>query len=100
MEFPMNSTRMTRRTTLAMLGLAPAGAVGAETFLEPLQKPHQIQAGSDASDPRIADALRRLADSIERKQTLTSHLRVDCVIEADKVVQHELTVRFVYVAEA
>ena len=90
---------MTRRTTLAMLGLIPATAVGAETFLEPIEGPYTIQAGSDASPERVAGALERLAASIRSGETLVSGLQVDCSIEPDTVVEHKVSVRFCYQAE-
>lgn len=87
-----------RRTVLAMLGLAPATAVGAETFL-PAPEKAKVQIGRSNREV-IAAAFRRMAENIEAGNVETISFEIHCSIDPDDAVKHSLTTTFFYLPEA
>ncbi len=83
-----------RRTTLAMLGLVPATAVGAETMIDPKNEPTTLLTGHDTSAQQIATALHRLAEQIEAGAVLTERLDFSASLAADTPLMNVLTVSF------
>lgn len=90
---------VSRRTTLAMLGLAPSTVVGAETFLPPIEGRRSGQAGR-TSDKVIAAALRRLAENIEGGTVSATGIEINAAINPNAIVEHALTIRFSHNPEA
>lgn len=88
-----------RRTTLAMLGLVPSAAIGAETMIDPKHKA-DIQTGMDTSPQQIATALKRLAEQIETGNVLTEALDFSASLRADTLLTNRLTVSFWYAPKA
>jgi hypothetical protein len=82
-----------------MLGLAPASAVGAETFLQAPDKPERPNVGADANAATIVNALRRLAENIEAGRVGVGRLDLNAKLLRDEIVEHDLTVGFVYKPE-
>lgn len=87
-----------RRTVLTMLGLAPVGSVGAETFLNPSE--HSVQAGNDTDSAVIAQALHKLAVQIENKTAYVAKLSVHTDVAPCEVVKHTISIDFFYSPEA
>lgn len=92
----------TRRTALAMLGLAPASAVGAETF----NAGHPeisggVQYGGDAyNKERYARAFEQLASEIRSARVDVVSIELRAKLEANSFVdEHDLNVRFRYKPE-
>ncbi len=87
-----------RRTALAMMGLAPVGALGIEGFLKPVKADEDVDLHTCTStcNQTISTAFRKLADAIDRGDVLTSSLRLHSELSASKVMEHMLAVDFVY----
>lgn len=98
----MSITNVSRRTTLAMLGLAPATAVGAETFLNAPEPGHWARPniGNDSSNETVATALRNLADNIVAGKVDVTCLDLNASLKPDEIVYHNLTVTFAHKPEA
>jgi hypothetical protein len=88
---------LSRRTTLAMLGLAPATAVGAETFLPPVEG-GGVQVGF-STDKIMANAFRQLAENIEAGRVCVRSIDLGCSVRSDVVIEHTLTTTFSYEPE-
>lgn len=83
-----------RRSALAMLGLAPAGtAFAIENAIEP-EDPPGIHEGRDCR--KISEALRRLAESIEKSETYVENFKIETEAAADMVITHKFTINFLY----
>lgn len=87
---------MSRRTTLAMLGLALAIAVGAETILIPVVG-GGVQTTSDTSRAMMARAFRKMAENIEAGRIDIVGFDVSCSL---RPVEHVFSTRFIYKPEA
>src|SRR5688572_15273777 len=92
----------TRRTALAMLGLAPAtAAVGSEQFMAAPKKPGEIQSVFGAYTAEdFAGAFENLARNIRAGSVDVDRLRFVSDLSADKIADcHELTLNFRYKPE-
>lgn len=91
----------TRRTALAMLGLAPASAVSAETFIAPPDKPGDVQSVSGAYQrERFAQAFEKLAAELRRDTVMIESLKMSASLEANEIAdRHELVLKFIYMPE-
>lgn len=89
-----------RRTILAVLGLAPA-AIGSEAFANPPDMPGEIQSVSTAfSNERAAKALEALARELRRGSIDTTSINVSSDMTANDIAdQHTLTFRFLHKPE-
>lgn len=90
-----------RRTALAMLGLAPATAVGAETFMNPPDNPGDIQSVSGAyTAERFANALEQLAKEIRRGAVYVESLNLNASLHFNGIAdRHELLLKFLFKPE-
>lgn len=88
----------TRRTALAMLGLASASAVGAETFMSPPPTPGDVQSVSAAYQrERFAQAFEKLASELRRDAVLVESLTLSASLQHDDIAdRHELVLKFAY----
>lgn len=87
-----------RRTALAILGLAPTAAIGSETFNKTADRPGDVQSCVEAYDKeRYAAAFRKIADDIRAGHIDISHLSLNSEINADLIADvHELKLKFRY----
>lgn len=86
-----------RRTVLALLGLAPASAaVGAESFVPPPDGKGLAPMAGPTTDVAIATALRNMADAIDRGEIVTTDISVDGSLRANEIMKHRLAVEFYY----
>ena len=83
----------TRRTALAFLGLAPAGALATEDFLDTKGKQPPF-AGMDWRNEKAAGVLRRLADGIESRTISVHSLQVNSRISANEMLTQVLSIEF------
>jgi hypothetical protein len=89
------SDKATRRTALAILGLAPATALAAEDVRHrDIPDGGGRSYGFGASVPRTVAALRRLADEIERGDCLLQTMDMQSSAAFDAFLVHKLTVGF------
>ena len=90
-----------RRTALAMLGLVPASAIGAESFIEPPEVPGEMQSVTGAyRKERWARAFELLAAEIRKESVELSNAKISASLGPNDVADlHELTVTFRYLPE-
>jgi ATP-dependent helicase/DNAse subunit B len=90
-----------RRTALAMLGLAPATAVGAETFMAAPENPGGVQSVTRAYDrERFANAFEKLAAELRRDAVEIHSLKLSSSMEPNEIADmHDLVLRFRYKPE-
>lgn len=86
-----------RRSALAILGLAPTAPIAAADFgtdaAEPAHDDGRISFGVNSSK-RTADALRRLADEIEGKRAFVSKCDLHSTVTHEDFLQHTLQIAF------
>lgn len=88
-------SKMSRRTTLAMLGLAPATAVGAESFsAKPIDEPWAPS--SHYSKETYARVFRSLSEQIEQGRVDVFNIDLAVTLKPDDFVKHILSVEFSY----
>ena len=88
-------SKLSRRTTLAMLGFAPPGAaVGAETFKgdEPLD---EVVTGHTRNES-LAKGLRHMADQVEAGTVMVETIELRSRIAAEETFKHYLAIDFWY----
>jgi len=92
---------MKRRTFVGMLGLAPASAVGAESFLLPNEAPYTPRAvAGSTNDEVIATALENIAQEIRAKVCTVESLSTNSEIHNNAIAgSHEVRIRIYYEPE-
>jgi hypothetical protein len=90
--------KVTRRTAVAMLGLAGASgaAIAAEDIAKPLMSIGDKESGYHfgASHERIVKALRRLADDIEGGGSHAQSLLLTSKLSNEDFLTHTLSIEF------
>ena len=93
----------TRRTALAMLGLAPASAIGSETFTGPADPSNNRGVRSVVGSydrERYARVFETLAAELRKDSVELQNIELKSVLNADALADvHDLTVRFRYLPE-
>lgn len=89
---------MNRRVTLAMLGLAPTAAIGAESFVDgPVDA---IYTGTSTYNERVwANAFRNLAEQIEKGTISVHKLDIAASLQSQEFCQHTLKLEFSYLPD-
>lgn len=84
----------TRRTALAFLGLtgATSVALSTEAMVEPSAR--GLTHGGQSDMKLVANALRKLADGIERHEVLVFGLDVSSSLRPDQIITQKLVVEF------
>lgn len=85
----------TRRALLAALGLAPAGAVSAETFLDPGLPRGELDAGTVTKATQV-NALRRMADLVESGAIMMHTITAESHLMAQEIPEHRMVFKFYY----
>lgn len=86
------SIATSRRTALALLGFAPAGALAAEDISERQPTAKGFRFGVDKQ--RAIAALRRLADDLEAGGSLLFAMELGASLKHDAFLTHRFTVEF------
>ena len=81
-----------RRNVLAMMGLAPATALGVEAFRGPIDG---LPAGRITKE-QLADALVKFADEVRLGAVMIKKLEVHGKIGVEEVDTHTLSIEFFY----
>jgi hypothetical protein len=91
------SSASSRRTFIAMLGLAPASAVAAEDMANPINGPSgKPEFHFGAQHARVASALRKLADQIEAGDALAQRITITSSITHEDFLEHRVAIDVVY----
>lgn len=87
----------TRRSAMAMLGLAPAAAIGAETFVGAKEEPGLRAGITEYRKEVFAAALEKLAAQVRAEKVTILSVNVTSRLDCDNIVGlNDLMIRFHY----
>lgn len=86
---------VSRRSIVAALGLAPAAAIGTDSFAS-VPPQDGIPSSQDLKTETVSGALRKLAAMIDSGSVLVSGIDIHSTAMAGDIMKHVLSMQFVY----